>query len=207
MPPRRTKKGSGPKASTAASPTRGRPSRGASSKTSRALEDTVSATNSQKKIKRSGKAASKQVGEGTGEDAAPLTPNRTSQAATASANAPERQNISDQLSAVQGHSHFLSCSSTLADNTTVALAKAEAENEALRKELEGRNASDPVEGFKNISKPQGTAGADWSIQVAMELDGSPSQYEAYKAIQVRYDITTIGCLSTCSTSATFENSP
>lgn len=68
-----------------------------------------------------------------------------------------------------------------------ALAQIEVEKQALQKRLDAYdapNAQDSGQSEK-VTRPKGTAGNHWGIQVAMGLDGSAKKYEIYKAIQVR----------------------
>lgn len=71
-----------------------------------------------------------------------------------------------------------------------ALEKERADNMKLRDQLEAANTVDDEngrgggEGSEMISRPSGTAGTNFSIQIAMGLGGAGRRYEKYKAIQV-----------------------
>ena len=73
--------------------------------------------------------------------------------------------------------------------TPEALEKERADNMELRDQLEAATATMEEEngggdGKALIPRPSGTAGTDFSIQVAMGLEGVGKRYEKYKAIQV-----------------------
>lgn len=71
-----------------------------------------------------------------------------------------------------------------------ALEKERADNMKLRDQLEAANAVDGGNGRGGgedpelIARPSGTAGTNFSIQIAMGLGGTGRRYEKYKAIQV-----------------------
>ena len=72
---------------------------------------------------------------------------------------------------------------------TVALEAERAENAVLRKRIEDFADKAPDGGGETrtvniIPWPKGTAGTQFSIQVAMGLSGTIKKYETYKAIQV-----------------------
>jgi hypothetical protein len=71
-----------------------------------------------------------------------------------------------------------------------ALKNAEADNAKLQELLDDAKAVGEVgaandeDGNATISRPSGTAGSAWSIQVEMGLQGKGKKYDMYKAIQV-----------------------
>lgn len=74
-------------------------------------------------------------------------------------------------------------------HSIAALEKEKASNAQLQEQLdkavelqrEGNNEKDCA----LVPRPKGTAGTDFSIQIAMGLSGSTKKYDKYKAIQVR----------------------
>jgi hypothetical protein len=62
------------------------------------------------------------------------------------------------------------------------------QNIELRKQIQdmvdGANNNEQGTTAKQIARPQGTAGTNFSIQEAMGLSGGTKKYETYKAIQV-----------------------
>ena len=71
---------------------------------------------------------------------------------------------------------------------TATLEEERLQNAELRKQIQdisdgGNNEQRAV--ARQIPRPQGTAGTNFSIQEAMGLSGSTKKYETYKAIQVR----------------------
>jgi hypothetical protein len=71
----------------------------------------------------------------------------------------------------------------------VALENEKKQNAELRKRIEDMRCT-PTNGRENgsnkqILRPRGTAGTDFSIQEAMGLSGNTKKYETYKALQVR----------------------
>jgi hypothetical protein len=74
-----------------------------------------------------------------------------------------------------------------------ALEREKSNNASLRDQLEEANnhhrARDNIRltDHEMIPRPAGTAGTNFSIQVAMGLSGSTKKYDKYKAIQVRTD--------------------
>ncbi|KAK7452186.1 hypothetical protein VKT23_012289 [Stygiomarasmius scandens] len=66
-----------------------------------------------------------------------------------------------------------------------ALRDMEAANDSLRQQLEATSHGTDTHAMASIPRPSGVAGKDFSIQVAMNLAGSSSKDQKYKALQRR----------------------
>lgn len=76
----------------------------------------------------------------------------------------------------------------LSCQTPATITQIQAEKQALQSELDAARvtgATPEVNSVRQqVPRPKGSAGMDWSIEVAMGLDGSQEKHETYKALQV-----------------------